>query len=84
MRKTKIGKAQELVQARMPKRGDSIRGIESKLRVEIDKILDTPIVLKIGESLDCADVAIKELAHSMQRSTPRYRVKRLPVRETDQ
>lgn len=84
MRKMKTGKVQELIQARMPKRGDFIRAIESKLRVENDKILDTPIVLKIGESLDCADVAIKELAHSMQRSTPRYRVKRLPVREIDQ
>lgn len=76
IRKTKTGKIQELVQVKMPSGGDPLREMESMPRFEINKILDTPIVLKIGEFLDCSDVAIKELAYSMQRSMPRYRVKK--------
>ncbi|MCJ1349846.1 hypothetical protein MMC31_008088 [Peltigera leucophlebia] len=84
IRKTKTGKVQELVQFKMPSRGDPIRGMESKPRFEINKILDTSIVSKIGEFLDCSDVAIKELAYSMQRSTPRYRVKKSPIHKAGQ
>lgn len=56
----------------MSSRKDSIRGIEYKLQFEINKILDTPIILKIEEFLDCSDVAIKELAYSIQRLIPWY------------
>lgn len=71
-RKVKTRKMQELVQARMPKRTDPVRGMESKTQFEISKILDTPIVLKIGEFLEYSDIAIEELVCSMQRSMLRY------------
>ena len=65
MWRSKTKKVQELVQAKILKKRDFIRRIESKLPFEIDKILNILIVLKIGEFLDCSTVAIKKLAYSM-------------------
>ncbi|MCJ1345426.1 hypothetical protein MMC31_003633 [Peltigera leucophlebia] len=82
--KTKTRKVQELVQVKIPSRENPIRGMELKSWFEINKILDTPIVLKIGKFLDCSDVVIKEPAYGIQRSTPRYRVKKSPIHKADQ
>lgn len=73
---SKTGKVQELVTPKGPKGTDSIRGMAHRSRFDIGKILDLPLEITVGEFLDKSDVTIKELAYSMQRSTPRYRVRR--------
>lgn len=64
-------------QTRISKAGkipDPIRGMLSHERFSISEILKLPLTMKVG---DKSDVARRELALSMQRSTPRYRVKKV-------
>lgn len=75
-RVSKTGKVQDLVAVKGPKLPDPIRGIAGRSRFTIDRILKLPIEIELGELLDRSDSTIKELAMSMQRSTPRYRARR--------
>ena len=45
-------------------------------RFDVNTIFSLPIEIPLGELLDRSDVTVKEMAHAMQRATPRYRVKR--------
>ncbi len=76
---SKTGKVQELVTPKGPKSTDPIRGMQSRSRFDISRILDLPLELTVGELLDRSDITIKDLAFNMQRSTPRYRIKRSKV-----
>lgn len=67
----------------MSSRVDSIKKMKCKPWFKINKIFNTPIVLKIEKFLDCSDMAIKELAYSMQRSTPQNQVKKSPMHKVD-
>ena len=75
-RVSKTGKVQELVEAKKPKLPDPIRGMVGRNRFDMRKILDTTVDITLGELLDRSDTTIKEMAHYMTRSTPRYRVKK--------
>lgn len=81
-RTTKTCKIQELVQSQGPKKSDPIRALAGKSRFNLDKILGLPLEITVGEMLDSSDTTVKELAYQMQRSTPRYRVKRSKPVET--
>jgi len=81
---SKTGKVQELVTPKGPKSTDPIRGMQSRGRFDISRILDLPLELTVGELLDRSDITIKDLAFNMQRSTPRYRIKRSKVNAEDQ
>ncbi len=76
---SKIGKIQKLVTSKELKSTDPIRGMQSRGRFDISRILDLPLELTVGELLDRSDITIKDLAFNMQRSTPRYRIKRSKV-----
>ena len=54
----------------------------SKLRFTSERILSNPITLTIGELLDASDDLVKEMAFSMQRATPGYRVRK-PTKAID-
>ena len=75
-RVSKTGKVQELVEVKKPKLPDPIRGMVGRNRFDMRKILDTIVDITLGELLDRLDTTIKEMAHYMTRSTPRYRVKK--------
>ena len=74
----KNGKVQELVPVKAPKTPDPIRGLLGGSRFSIEEILKLPLTMEVGQFLDKSDIARQELALSMQRSTPRYRVKKSP------
>lgn len=61
-----------------PKTPDPIRGLLGGSRFSIDEILKLPLTMEVGQFLDKSDIARQELALSMQRSTPRHRVKKSP------
>lgn len=63
---SRTGKVQELVTVRPCKQPDAIRGMMNHEWFTIESILDKP------------NIARQELALSMQRSTPKYRVKKAP------
>ena len=75
-RVTKTGKVQELVQPKAPKLPDPIRAMSNRPRFDVNKIFNLPIEIPLVELLDRSDVTVKEMAHAMQRATPRYRVKK--------
>lgn len=75
-RVSKTGKVQELVPVKLLKVPDPIRGMAGRNQFSVDQILKLPITMEIGQFLDKSDVSRQELALSMQRSTPRYRVKK--------
>ena len=77
-RVSKTGKVQELVPVKAPKTPDPIRGLLRGARISIEEILKLPLTMQVGQFLDKSDIARQELALNMQRSTPRYRVKRTP------
>jgi len=76
---SKIGKIQKLVTSKELKSTDPIRGMQSRGRFDISRILDLSLELTVGELLDRSDITIKDLAFNMQRYTPRYRIKRSKV-----
>lgn len=78
-RTTKTGRVQELVVPKIPKKADSIRAMTGSERFDIKKIFDLPLEVTVGEFLDRSDSTIREMAYNMQRSTPRYRVKKSKV-----
>jgi len=81
---SKTGKVQELVTPKELKSTDSIREMQSRGRFDISRILDLSLELTVGELLDRSDITIKDLAFNMQRSIPRYRIKRSKVNAEDQ
>ncbi|MCJ1346904.1 hypothetical protein MMC31_005124 [Peltigera leucophlebia] len=78
-RTTKTGRVQELVVPKIPKKADSIRAMTGSERFDIKKIFDLPLEVTVREFLDRSDSTIREMAYNMQRSTPRYRVKKSKV-----
>lgn len=84
-RTTKTGKVQELVVPKIPKSGDPIRGLAGQPPYNvIDEILNKPVNITAAQLLNISDTAVKLMAFSLQRCTPRYRVKktrRLPTNE---
>ncbi|KAL8825271.1 MAG: hypothetical protein Q9170_007862, partial [Blastenia crenularia] len=78
-RVSKTGKVQELVTDKPPKVPDPIKGMVGRKRFDVSQVFEMPITLPLGELLDRSDTTIKELAHYMQRATPRYRVKKSPT-----
>lgn len=83
-RTTKTGQVQELVVPKIPKKADSIRAMAGHERFDIRKIFDLPLEVTVGEFLDRSDTTIREMAFNMQRSTPRYQVKRpKPIRDEE-
>ncbi|KAL9000619.1 MAG: hypothetical protein Q9188_005641 [Gyalolechia gomerana] len=75
-RLNKAGKVQELVPVKAPKQPDPIRGLAEQSRFAVEDILRLPITVNVGQLLDKSDLARQELALAMQRSTPKYRVKK--------
>ena len=75
-RTIKTGKVQELVQSQRPRLSDPIRGIAGRARFDVKKIFDLPLEVTLGEFLDQSDITIKELAYNMQKTTPRYRIRK--------
>ena len=80
-RVSKTGKVQELVPVKAPKVLDPIRGLLGGARFSIEEILKLPLTMEVGQFLDKSDIARQELALNMQRSRPRYRVKKTPKSE---
>ena len=73
---TKTGKVQELVIPKAPKLPDPIRGMMDRQRFHIDRILQLPLEISLGELLDRSESTVKELAYNLQKATPRYRVRK--------
>lgn len=83
-RTTKTGRVQVFVVPKIPKKADSIRAMAGHERFDIRKIFDLPLEVAVGEFLDRSNTTIREMAFNMQRSTPRYRVKRpKPIRDEE-
>lgn len=84
-RTTKTGKIQELVVPKVPKGGDPIRNLASQpLYNIIDKILNKPVIITAGQLFNISNTAVKQMAFSLQKCTPRYQVKKtrkLPTHE---
>ncbi len=84
-RTTKTGRVQQLVVPKIPQKADSIRGMTGQERFDIRKIFDLPLEVTVSEFLDRSDLAIREMAFNIQRSTPRYQVKKPgPIRDEEQ
>ena len=83
-RTAKTGKVQELVQLQVPKLGDPIREMAGRTRFGVKKILDLPVEVTLGEFLDRSNVTIKELAYNMQKTTPRYRIRKVKTGDRQQ
>lgn len=77
----KNGMVQELVPVKSPKLSDPIRGLVGSQRFAVEDTLRLPITVEVGQFLDKSDIPRQELALSMQRSTPRYRVRNQRKRE---
>lgn len=76
-RTTKTGKVQKLVVPKIPKIGDSIRGLVGKPPYNVvDEILNKPVNITAGQLFNISDTALRQMAFSLQRCTPRYRVKK--------
>lgn len=86
-RTTTTGKVQELVVPKIPKTGDPIRGLAGQPPYNVvDQILNQPVNITDGQLFNLSDTAVKQMAFSLQRCTPRYRVKktrRLPTDDED-
>lgn len=86
-RNTKTGKIQELVVPKIPKSGDSIRGLAGQPPDNvIDEIFKKPVNITAGQLFIISDTAVKQMAFSLKRCIPRYRVKKirkLPTNEDD-
>jgi len=77
---TKTGRVQELVIPKQTKPAAPIRAMVGRKEEEInDRILDLMFPISLREYWNKSDQAIKETAFSMQRSTPRYRIRKQPV-----
>lgn len=50
--------------------------MKAQPRFDINQILGTPVEIALGQLLDRSDQTIKEFAYAMQRTTPRYRVRK--------
>lgn len=86
-RMTKTGKVQELVVPKIPKTGDPIRGLAGQPPYNVvDQIFNQPVNITTGQLLNLSDTAVKQMAFSLQRCTPRYRVRKtrkLPIDDED-
>lgn len=76
LRITKTGKVQELVKVPSLTERDPIRGMANQDRFNISEVLRLPLSINLGQFLDRSDTARRDLALTMQRTTPKYRVKK--------
>jgi len=63
---------------------NSIKEMQSCDRFNISRILDLLLELTVKKLLNQSDIIIKDLTFNMQRSTSRYRIKRLKINIEDQ
>lgn len=86
-RKTKTGNIQEFVVPNIPKSGDPIRGLAGQPPYNvIDEILNKLVNITAGQLFNISDTVVKQMAISLQRCTPQYRVRKirkLPKNEDD-
>ncbi len=80
---SKIEKVQKLMMSKRLKSTNSIRGMQSRDRFDISRILDLSLELTVEELLNRSDITIKDLTFNMQRSTLRYRIKRSKINVED-
>ena len=73
---SKTDKIQKLITANPPKRSDPIKKILDNLRLTNQRILSNPITLTLDELLDSSNNLVKNMTFSMQRATPRYRIRK--------
>lgn len=70
------------------KSGDPIRGLAGQPSYYhvIDEILNRPVSITAGQLFKISETAVKQMAFSLQRCMPRYRVRKtrkLPTHEDD-
>ena len=80
-RKIVKGQVKELVAPRVLNVPDPIRAMQGQERFDITKIMDLDVTLPLGQLLNESDQLRKEIAHGMQSSKARYRLKR-PTNQT--
>lgn len=76
---SKTEKVQELVTSKESKFTNLIKGMQSRSRFDISRILDLSLELTVEKLLNRSNIIIKDLAFNMQRSTSRYRIKRSKI-----
>lgn len=75
---TKTGKVQELVVTKQIKAPAPIRAMVGRTADINERIMDLVFPISLREYWNASDRAIKEAAYSLQRSTPRYRIRKQP------
>lgn len=80
---SKIEKIQKLMMSKKLKSTNSIKDMQSRDRFDISRILDLSLELTVEKLLNRSDITIKDLTFNMQRSTLKYRIKRLKINVED-
>jgi hypothetical protein len=63
---------------------NSIRGMQSRDKFNISRILDLSLELTVKKLLNQSDIIIKDLTFNMQRFISRYKIKRSKINVKDQ